>query len=101
MEVAYSVVTIVCHYTEFKLSGVSLVPRPRLAFRRFQESWAGPGNEATLVYLLRVDLVFSMESPESVSCDSMTNVGSILMRTADVNEGSTRRDRRNCIGLFH
>ena len=27
---------------------------------------------------LRVDLVFTMESPKSVSCDAMTNVGSCL-----------------------
>ena len=32
----------------------------------------------SLVYVLRVDLVFTVDSPKSVSCDAMTNVGSCL-----------------------
>ena len=38
------------HYTEFRVSGV----------------------------VLHVDLVFTVDSPKSVSCDAMTNVGSCL-----------------------
>ena len=32
----------------------------------------------SLVYVLRVDLVFTVDSTKSVSCDAMTNVGSCL-----------------------
>ena len=46
---------------------------------------------------LRVDLIFTVESPKSVSCDAMTNADfSILMRRGDVDEESSRRDRRYC-----
>ena len=37
-----------------------------------------------------------MDSPKSVSCAAMTNV-LVLMRTANVDEESNRRDRRYCI----
>ena len=43
---------------------------------------------------LHVDLVFTVESSKSVSCDAMTNVG---LRTADVDEESSHRDCRYCI----
>ena len=45
---------------------------------------------------LRVDLMFTVESPKSVSCDAITNVGS---RQADGDEESSRRDRRYCIAI--
>ena len=32
----------------------------------------------SLVQLLHVDVVFTVESPKSMSCDAMTNVGSCL-----------------------
>ena len=54
---------------------------------------------------LRVDLMLTVESPKSknVSCDAMTNVGScpVLMRTADVDVESNRRDCRYYIVEVH
>ena len=46
---------------------------------------------------LRLDLIFTVESPNSVSCDAITNLVLVLMRTADVDEESSRRDRQYCI----
>ena len=50
---------------------------------------------------LRVDLMFTVESSKSVSCDAMTNVGSCLDENADVDEKSSRRDRQYCIVEIH
>ena len=46
---------------------------------------------------LRVDLMFTVESPKSVSCDAMTNVGSCLEENSYVDEESSHGDRRYCI----
>ena len=43
---------------------------------------------------LRVDLMFTVESQESVSCGAMITLFLVLMKTADVDEESSRRDRR-------
>ena len=45
---------------------------------------------------LHVDLMFTVESPKSMSFDAMTNV-LVLIRTANVDKESSRRDCQYCI----